>query len=415
MCRTGSLCLLGLLASCLLAGAPAAQEPAGGDEFPVTGQAGPGLEPLDKAIKNIMERHGLPGGALAIAKDGRLVYAKGFGYADLDKQLAATPRTLFGLASLSKPITALAILKLLEEGKLKLDAPAFDFLPNLRPPRGARVDPRLRKITVRQLLNHSGGWNRKKSGDPVNWSPQIARTLGVKLPLTEDQFLSFMLGVPLDFEPGTEAYYSNVGYILLGRIVEQAGGRPYAEYVTEKVLRPMGARTAGMNSLTRYLPGEARRYLAGTRTVLPPMQLPMVKAAGGWSASPVDMVRLLTALDGSRGGKTFLKFEVMKELLSPPPPPIKPQPNGTFPGLGFETVYNQPEGFGYYQDGSWHGIRAYMKRNEKGVNWVMMFNASMQPDLVDAKLGQAALREVQETLERMREYPRIDLFQQFRD
>jgi hypothetical protein len=170
-----------------------------------------------------------------------------------------------------------------------------------------------------------------------------------------------------------------------------------------------------MNNLTKYLPGEARRYLAGTRTMLPPLQLPFVHAAGGWSASPLDMIRLLTAMDGSRGGKTFLNFDTMKELLSPPPLPLKPRDNGTFAGLGFETVYNQPEGFGYYQDGNYHGMRAFMKRTEKGINWVMMFNASMQPDLVDAKLGQAALKEVHDTLDRLREYPRIDLFKEFRE
>ena len=136
---------------------------------------------------------------------------------------------------------------------------------------------------------------------------------------------------------------------------------------------------------------------------------------GGWSASPLDMVRLLTALDGSRGKKTFLSDKTMREMLAPPTKPLKAGPDKTFPGLGFETVYNEPDGFGYFQDGNWHGMRAFMKRTEKGVNWVMMFNASMQPDLVDAKLGQAALKEVHDALGRLREYPRIDLFKEFRE
>jgi CubicO group peptidase (beta-lactamase class C family) len=223
------------------------------------------------------------------------------------------------------------------------------------------------------------------------------------------------MGEPLDFDPGSQSHYSNVGYILLGRIVEKVGGRPYEEYVTEKVLRPMGAKTAGLNSLTRYLPGEARRYLAGTGTMLPPLQLPMAHAAGGWSASPLDMIRLLTALDGSRGGKTFLSTETMKQLLAPPPAPLKVQPDGTFPGLGFETAYNERDGFGYYQDGNWHGMRAFMKRGKNGVNWVLTFNASMQPDLIDAKLQQAALREVHDTLDRIRDLTQVDLFKEYRE
>src|SRR5262249_12763406 len=152
---------------------------------PVRGKAGPGLEPLDRAVIEIMERHGIPGAALAVAKDGKLVYAKGFGWADLAAGITVDIRTLFGLASPSKPIPALAIRLLLERGQLALDDRVFDLLKHIKPARGARVDPRLKTITVRQLLNHTGGWDRAVSGDPINWSPQIARALNVPLPLTE--------------------------------------------------------------------------------------------------------------------------------------------------------------------------------------------------------------------------------------
>src|SRR5262249_7099195 len=85
--------------------------------IPVNGQAGPGLEPFDAAMRTVIDRHGLPGAALAIAKDGRLVFAKGYGWANLAASEAIQPTTLFGLASLSKPITAAAILKLVEQGR----------------------------------------------------------------------------------------------------------------------------------------------------------------------------------------------------------------------------------------------------------------------------------------------------------
>jgi N-acyl-D-amino-acid deacylase len=412
MFRKGLSGLMVLLASGWLIGPQWAQQPQLKDEFPITGKAGPDLEAFDKAMQTIMRRHGIPGGALAIAKDGRLVYAKGFGWADLAGGKAVGPFTLFGLASLSKPITALAILKLMEEGKLKLDDSAFDYLKHLRPPPGANVDPRLKTITIYQLLNHSGGWNRNVSGDPVNWSPQIAQTLRVRLPLTPDQFISYVMGLPLDFAPGSESQYSNIGYIVLGQIVEKASGKSYEEYVQKNVLEPMGAKTAGMNSLTKYLPGEARRYLAGTDILLPPLQLPMVRAAGGWSASTLDMIRLLTSLDGSRG-KSFLSEKTMKLFLAPPPAPLKVRPNNTFPGLGFETVYVASDGYGYFQDGNWHGMRAFMKRTKKGVNWVMTFNASMQPDMIDAQIGKATLQEIREHVERDRDYPKVDLFKEF--
>jgi N-acyl-D-amino-acid deacylase len=258
-------------------GAPLPQAPQPKFDLPVSGKAGPGLEPIDKAMRTILVRHGIPGGALAIAKDGRLVLAKGYGWANLETGQTVTPLTLFGLASLSKPITALAILLLLEQGKLGLDEPAFDYIQHIKPPRGARVDPRLYKITVRQLLNHSGGWNRAVSGDPIGWTPQMCKVLGATPPLAPEHFISYMMAEPLDFDPGTRAVYSNVGYIILGQIVEKVSGQSYEDFAKKHVLDAVEAKRAGMNYMTKYLEGESRRYLAGSGTVLPPLQLPMVR------------------------------------------------------------------------------------------------------------------------------------------
>src|SRR6516165_10308365 len=123
--------------------AAAQQPPPGRDPFadiPITGQAGPGLEPFDTGMRTIIDRHGLAGAALAIAKDGRLVLAKGYGWADLVRGEQVQPDTLFGLASLSKSITAVATLKLVEQGKLRLDDRVFEIV-KIQPPAGARVDP----------------------------------------------------------------------------------------------------------------------------------------------------------------------------------------------------------------------------------------------------------------------------------
>jgi N-acyl-D-amino-acid deacylase len=382
---------------------------------PVQGKAGPGLEPLDGAVLAVMDRHGIPGAALAIAKEGRLVYAKGFGWADLGDATAVGPLTLFGLASLSKPLTALAILLLIEQGQLGLDDRAFDILKHLQPPRGARVDPRLSKITVRQLLNHSGGWDRGISGDPTNWSPQIARALNVPLPITEEQFTSFMMTVPLDFDPGTQAHYSNVGYILLGQIVAKVSGQRYEEYVRRNVLAPAGVRRALLNAGNRlYFAGEARRYLAGTNVQLPPMDLPMVRAAGGWASTAVDMVRVLTALDGSRG-KQLLKEATYRQMLAPPPPPLRPRKDGSYSGLGWPKVIPSAEGLSYLHDGQFHGMRTFMKHSAKGINWVLLFNVSMQPDQLDDRIFAAALAEVHQRVEGFQQYPAVNLFDEYKD
>jgi hypothetical protein len=105
--------------------------------------------------------------------------------------------------------------------------------------------------------------------------------------------------------------------------------------------------------------------------------------------------------------------KILKEIVAMPPPPLKANPDGSWPGLGFEAAITGPQGFGYFQDGNWHGMRAFMKRTPKGVNWVMAFNASMQPDQVDIKMGQAALKEIREAVESTGDFPMLDLFKEY--
>src|SRR5262249_19197902 len=149
-----------------------------------------------------------------------------------------------------------------------------------------------------------------------------------------------------------------------------------------------------------------------TSNLLPPMDLPMVKAAGGWSTTAVDMVRLLTALDGSRG-KRLLKEETFKQMLALPPAPLKTRKDGSHNGLGCPTVYLTSQNFSYLHDGSFHGMRTFMKRSAKGVNWALLFNVSMQPDQNDVQLIKQALQEVQQSVEGIKKYPDVDLFKNY--
>jgi N-acyl-D-amino-acid deacylase len=382
--------------------------------MPVEGKAGPGLEPIDRAMLKIMDRHGLPGAALAIAKNGRLLLAKGYGWADLDAPEPVRPDTKFALASLSKTFTAVATLKLVEQGKFRLDDPILGLIDHIKPPPGARIDPRLLQVTVRQCLNHSGGWDRTVSGDPINWQPQICRAYKVAPPLSPAQFLSFMLTVPLDFNPGTNAKYSNVGFVMLGEAIARLTGQPYERFVTEQVLAPMGVRGAALQGFDgKYAAREAVRYLAGTLVTLPPVLLPMINATGGWSASVVDMARFLTNLEGSRG-KPVLSGKARGWMVEAPPPPLKPRPDGTWFGLGWDMATTGEKGFGYYKDGSYQGMRTYMKRLMTGVSWVLLYNASMEFDPQDLQIAAGAIQEVHKLVEGIEKHPDVDLFEEFR-
>jgi N-acyl-D-amino-acid deacylase len=381
--------------------------------LPVTGKAGPGLEALDEVVLEVMERHGIPGAALSIAQDGRLIFAKGYGWSDVTTGTPTQPDTRFGLASLSKPITAAAVLKLVEAGKFGLDDKVFDLLQGLKPPGGAREDPRLRTITVRQCLNHSAGWNRDVRGDPITWTPLVCRGLRVPPPLSAAQLLSFLMALPLDYDPGTECHYSNVGYIALGEVIAAATGQPYGRWVRENVLQPAGARGAALEALNgKYLANAARRHLAGTLLILPPIEMPMQDASGGWTASAIDMLRFLAALDGSRG-KPLLTEKSLRAMLEPPPKPLGPFPDGTHVGLGWDKVQAEGGRFGYFKSGNFPGERTFSKRRADGLKWVLLFNASMDFDPQDGQRITNALQKVHQQIEKFEKYPDVDLFKDF--
>jgi len=386
--------------------------------MPMTGKIADVLAPIDAVMEKILLRHGVPGAAVAITKDGRLVFARGYGWAHYEAGTLATPQTLFGLASVSKCFTTLAVLKLVEDGKLKLDDKAFDFFKDVQPPPRATVDPRLARVTIRQLLNHSGGWDRTKNGDPINWSFQVAQRLGVQMPIGEEHLTRFMLGVPLDFDPGSRQEYSNFGYILLGQIVARVSGQPYEQFVRLRVLQPMGVQAARMHDREgKYFPGEARRYNPGHLQAMAPYNAPWTDSSGGWAASAVDLARFMSALDGSRAPfaqRPAVRADLYKEMVAAPAEPLKARPDGTYYGLGWDTIAATPQGPGYMKGGTWPGVRAMVKHRIDGVNTVILCNALAHPDQLDMKIASEALQELQAHLAEITDWSKVDLFDEFR-
>ena len=135
-----------------------------------TGTPVPSLAALDDIMQQALQRYGVHGGALAVIKDGRLVFARGYGLGDVAARVPVQPESLFRWESMSKTVTAAAIMRLVEDGKLNLDAPVFNILNQYSPYNGRWGDGRLSGITVRQLLQHTAGWDRLVSSqaDPVD-------------------------------------------------------------------------------------------------------------------------------------------------------------------------------------------------------------------------------------------------------
>src|SRR5437773_3409004 len=218
---------------------------------------------FDREIQKFMSARNVPGGALAVVKDGRLVYTRGYGWADRENKVPVKPTSLFRIASISKPFTAVAVLKLIEEQKLGLDAPVWDLLdPASWVPGGKNSDERWKQITARHLLQHTGGWDRDKSFDPMFRSREIAKTFEVPSPPAPRVIIRYMLGKPLDFVPGTRYAYSNFGYCVLGRVIETIAGTSYEKFVQGKVLAPIGIRQMriGASVADKRVEGEVRYY-----------------------------------------------------------------------------------------------------------------------------------------------------------
>ena len=218
---------------------PREEKPAG--DLPVTGKANPNLASFDRVMEKVVREHHVPGAALAVARNGRIVYARGYGYADLDKKEPVEPNALFRIASVTKPFTAVAVLQLVESGKLHLNDKVFHVL-ELKAPADPKIkfDERWKQITILELLQHRGGWDRDKSFDPMFRSPAICKEMKVKPPADQEAIIHYMLRRPLDFNPGERYAYSNFGYCLLGRVIEKVSKKGYEDYVKEKVLAPLG-------------------------------------------------------------------------------------------------------------------------------------------------------------------------------
>lgn len=399
----------------LLSGSVAGRPPA---DVPTTGRPDPRLASFDRLMTRFLRENELPGAALAVARNGRLVYARGFGWADRTAKELVQPEALFRIASISKPITAAAVLQLAERGRFKLDDPVFDVLQLHEPKEpGVRFDPRWRKVTILHLLQHRGGWDRAKSFDPMFRSPAIVKELGVRPPADPQAIIRYMLRRPLDFDPGSKDVYSNFGYCLLGRVVEKVSGQTYEEYVRKEALAPLGIRTMrlGATLLDQRARGEVKYHVAkdATRSAVmgphlgEPVPLPYgawcleaMDAHGGWLASAPDLVRFASAFDNPRRCK-ILKLKSIEIMFARPPGAAGHKPDGkprdAYYACGWmvRPIGNTGRA-NIWHGGSLDGTSTLLVRRYDGLAWAVLFNSRDMPNkgtptgVIDSLLHEAA-------------------------
>jgi len=195
--------------------------------------------PLEHAVLEFMGRIDCNAATVAISRNGKLLYSRGYGWSDAHKKKPTAPEAIMRIAGLTQAITAAAIKKLIREGKLSLETKAFPLL-NLKPPHGEAPDPRLSQITVGQLLENKGGWDAANSFDPFSRLREIQKTLHLAHRPHPADVVRYMLGEPLQFDPGQRTAASTIGFSVLGRLIEKVSGKSYAAYIAEDVFRPLG-------------------------------------------------------------------------------------------------------------------------------------------------------------------------------
>src|SRR5262249_38907705 len=260
----------------------------------------------------LIHKWDIAGASLAVARGDKLVLARGYGHADRERNVPVEPASLFRLASLSKTVTAVAVLLLVQDGRLRLDDQVVPLMGDLGPRPDRIADPRVNAITVRHLLQHSGGFNRVLSGD-VMFLPgaaDAAKRQGGPLPPDCPTILRDALERRLDFNPGEQYAYSNIGYCILGRVIERVAGESYEQFVRTRVLVPAGASGMKVGRTLAAAPGEVTYYdfrgakqarampglgPAWARRPYGSFAVETMDSYGGWIGAPVDYLHFLLA------------------------------------------------------------------------------------------------------------------------
>lgn len=190
-----------------------------------------------------MQEQHIPGLSVAVVKEGRIVLAKGYGWANVESKVAATPETVYPLASLTKQFTATAIMLLVQDGKLGLDDKISRYLDY--------TPPNWKDVTIRQLLTHSSGIK-----DYLNEMNSSTRN-----GTNPEEIVAGIGQMPLNFTPGSQAFYSNTGYLVLGIIIKRASGKSYDEFLAERVFKPLGMRQTRRDSPDDIILNRAAGYV----------------------------------------------------------------------------------------------------------------------------------------------------------
>lgn len=344
--------------------------------------AQPELHAMDSIMQSYLKRWEIHGAQLAISRHDSLLYARGFGYADKDRQIPMEPSYIMRMASVSKLVTATGIMKLRDMGKIRLSDKVFGpkgilndtfYVNSIR-------DKRYFDITVEQLLRHKAGFTNY-AGDAIFSTRYIMQQNHLTTPPDHRTLLRIVLRRHLGYTPGTAQRYCNIGYTLLSLIIEKRTGMSYENFMQRYVLYPAGCydfHIAG-NYLKDRRPNETVYYMHSSSVPVPEFNnsgrmvvrcygendITTALGAGAWVASAAELCRLVASIDGDR---------IVPDVISPQAVKLMTQemPDHQF-SLGWNfTPRNRP----WIRTGSLVGTSALVLRYPDGECWVFITNTS---------------------------------------
>jgi CubicO group peptidase (beta-lactamase class C family) len=316
----------------------------------------PEREQMAGVANAFMRKFDVPGLSVAIARNGRLVYENPFGESNRESGERLTVSNLFRIASVTKPITSTSIFTLIERGKLGQHDQVFGLGGVLGTKFGtAPYKKWVDEITIDHLLTHTcGGWD--------NWGDDpMFENLG----MDHAQLIAWTLDTKaLKNPPGTHYAYSNFGYCVLGRVIEQISGQPYRDFVREEILSRSGVRDMRIsgNTLKERFPEEVVYYDQNGENPYG-MNVTRMDSHGGWLATPRDLVLFLNHVDGFKSTPNILKSETITAMTTP-----SPVNSGYARGWFVNNARN------WWHDGGLPGTTTIMVRTASGFCWAALTN-----------------------------------------
>lgn len=321
---------------------------------------------VDQYVQAEMKAQQIPGVSLAVIKNGQIVLAKGYGFANVEHQVPVKPETIFQSGSMGKQFTATAVMMLMEDGKLALDDKISKYFPD--------APETWRNITIRHLLTHTGGMT------------DYPRDFDFRRDYTEDELYQRAKAIPLAFQPGEKWSYSNLGYVMLGILIHKVSGKFYGDFLQERVFKPLDMSTARVISEADIVPNRASGYrldkgeLKNQNWVSPSLN---TTADGALYLNVYDMAKWDAALYTEK----LLKRSSLEQMWTP----VKLNNGQTHP-YGFGWAIGEIKGHHYVQHGgSWQGFKAQIIRYTDDKLTVVLFANQARTNQSKLAQGVAAL------------------------